>query len=67
MQPIAASLIDSKAVLGTLSDLCAGRPQGRRNPDEITIFRAVGTALSDIAAGALVYRNAAGIPSMPRR
>lgn len=63
VQPIAAGAIDETAVLGTLSDLCAGRSRGREGKDEITIFKAVGTALSDIAAAALAYRGAADVPS----
>jgi ornithine cyclodeaminase len=62
VQPMAAGVIDRNAVLGTLSDLCAGRLQGRGDADEVTIFKAVGTALSDIAAAALAYRNTAGTP-----
>jgi ornithine cyclodeaminase/alanine dehydrogenase-like protein (mu-crystallin family) len=30
---------------------------GRDNATEITIFKAVGTALSDLAAGVLAYRT----------
>ena len=61
VQPIAEGVIDPTAVLGTLADLCTGRLQGRRDSADITVFKAVGTALSDIAAGTLAYRNAAGI------
>ena len=66
VQPIAAGAIDETAVLGTLSDLCAGRSRGREGRDEITIFKAVGTALSDIAAAALAYRGAAGLAPSSR-
>lgn len=66
VQPIAAGAIDETAVLGTLSDLCAGRRPGRDGKDEITIFKAVGTALSDIAAAALAYRGAAGLAPSSR-
>ena len=62
VQPMAAGVIDRKAVLGTLSDLCAGRSPGRGDADEVTIFKAVGTALSDIAAAALAYHNTTGTP-----
>jgi ornithine cyclodeaminase/alanine dehydrogenase-like protein (mu-crystallin family) len=61
VQPIAAGVIDSSAVLGTLADLCTGQLQGRRDSGDITVFKAVGTARSDTAAGTLTYRNAAGI------
>jgi ornithine cyclodeaminase/alanine dehydrogenase-like protein (mu-crystallin family) len=45
------------AIAGTLAQLCAGAIAGRGTDEEITVFKAVGTALSDIAAGALVYRT----------
>ena len=40
------------------SDLCSGKAEGRRSPDEITLFKSVGTALEDLAAAALAYRSA---------
>jgi ornithine cyclodeaminase len=57
VQPIRAGLIGESAVLAMLADLCAGATAGRRTPDDLTIFKAVGTALSDIAAAALVYEG----------
>lgn len=57
IDPIRKGVIAATDIVGTLSDLCAGRVGGRRNPEEITIFKAVGTALSDIAAGALAYQE----------
>jgi ornithine cyclodeaminase len=56
--PIRSGALQESAVVGTLSELCAGDIAGRRTDDEITIFKAVGTALSDIASAALVYRSA---------
>jgi ornithine cyclodeaminase/alanine dehydrogenase-like protein (mu-crystallin family) len=55
VQTTAAGVIDGTA--GTLADLCAGRIEGRRSADERTVFKAVGTALSDIAAATLAYRG----------
>jgi ornithine cyclodeaminase len=51
-----AGVIGEDAVAGTLADLCAGRIAGRRDSDEITVFKAVGTALADIAAASAAYR-----------
>ena len=45
------------ALQGTLSDLCAGRVEGRRDAAEITLFKAVGSALEDLAAAELVYER----------
>jgi ornithine cyclodeaminase len=41
---------------GTLESLCRGG-EGRRGPDEITLFKSVGTALEDLAAAALAVRS----------
>jgi ornithine cyclodeaminase len=57
IDPIRNGVITAADIVGTLSELCAGKISGRRNPEEITIFKAVGTALSDIAAGALAYQD----------
>jgi ornithine cyclodeaminase len=51
-----AGVVGEDAVAGTLADLCAGRVAGRRDRDEITIFKAVGTALADVAAATAAYR-----------
>jgi ornithine cyclodeaminase/alanine dehydrogenase-like protein (mu-crystallin family) len=44
-------------VRGDLSDLCGGVAKGRESADEITVFKSVGTALEDLAAAILVWRN----------
>jgi ornithine cyclodeaminase/alanine dehydrogenase-like protein (mu-crystallin family) len=55
-QPLQRGVLQEMAI-GSLADLCTQRVRGRDHPDDITIFKAVGTALSDLAAGALVYRG----------
>ena len=40
---------------GTLAELCAGTCAGRVDPGERTLFKAVGTALEDLAAAELVF------------
>ncbi|KQU83899.1 ornithine cyclodeaminase [Ensifer sp. Root31] len=57
ISPIERGILQEKDILGTLSDLCSGAVPGRRSDDEITVFKAVGTGLSDLAAGALAYRE----------
>jgi ornithine cyclodeaminase/alanine dehydrogenase-like protein (mu-crystallin family) len=42
---------------GDLFDLCRRRARGRESPDEITVFKSVGTALEDLAAAMLVWRG----------
>lgn len=40
---------------GTLAQLCRGERPGRTSHDEITLFKAVGTALEDLAAAELAF------------
>ena len=47
--------IDEAHIRGDLSALCRGEAGGRRDPDEITLFKSVGTALEDLAAAMLVF------------
>lgn len=53
--PIADGVITADAIVGELSELCAGTVQGRRTADEITLFKSVGTALEDLAAAQHVF------------
>ena len=55
VQPLRAGAIDEGDIVGTLSQLCTGEVEGRRDGAEITLFKSVGTALADLAAGALAY------------
>ena len=57
LTPLNEGVITSASIVGSLSDLCSGLAPGRQNADEITVFKAVGSGLADIAAGALAYRN----------
>jgi ornithine cyclodeaminase/alanine dehydrogenase len=41
-----------------LADLVAGRAPGRTAPDQITLFKSVGTAIQDVALAACVYERA---------
>ncbi|SIS41805.1 ornithine cyclodeaminase family protein [Neptunomonas antarctica] len=59
--PIAEGVFSAEQVQGELADLCHGRIAGRSPGDaglaEITLFKSVGTALSDLAAAYLVYQQ----------
>jgi len=52
-QPITAGLVD-RATVKLLDDILAGRTEGRRSDDEITLFKSVGLALEDLAAAELL-------------
>ncbi|HSI17948.1 MAG TPA: ornithine cyclodeaminase family protein [Sphingomonas sp.] len=51
--PIANGMLRAEDV-GSLADLCAGRVLVRRSGDDLTIFKAVGTAVADLVAATLV-------------
>ena len=52
---IAEGAFDPTQLQGTLAELCAGTRPGRIEPTERTLFKAVGTALEDLAAAELVF------------
>lgn len=53
--PLASGVITRDAVRGTLTSLCRGQVPGRASPESKTLFKAVGTALEDLAAASLAY------------
>jgi ornithine cyclodeaminase/alanine dehydrogenase-like protein (mu-crystallin family) len=60
--------IAAEHVRGDLFDLCRGRVPGRTRPDEITLFKSVGTAIEDLGAAIAVWRaGGERQPSLRRR
>ena len=55
--PIAEGRFREDDIVGELSQLCSGAVAGRRDAAEITLFKSVGTALSDLAAARLVSQR----------
>ena len=59
--PISEGVISAEHLQGELADLCCGRVVGRSQEKagqkEITLFKSVGTALSDLATAYLVYQR----------
>lgn len=55
--PIATGLIGADDVQGDLFELAAGKAPLRGSPDEITLFKSVGTAIEDLAAAELVWKR----------
>jgi ornithine cyclodeaminase len=55
VQPIKAGLFSPNAVRATLDELCRRNAQARTSAEEITLYKAVGTALADLAAATMVY------------
>ena len=57
VDPIARGVIGKDAILGDLFDLTGGATAGRETPDEITLFKSVGTAIEDLAAAEMVLER----------
>ena len=54
-QPIASALVPASHVRGTLAALARDEVKGRTNPQQITLFKAVGSGLADLVAAKLVF------------
>jgi ornithine cyclodeaminase len=54
--------LTGERIVATLQDLVCGGHSGRRSADEVTVFKAVGTALEDLAAARLAFRSFASLP-----
>jgi ornithine cyclodeaminase len=51
--------IDASHVVGELGDLLAGKIEGRRTPEEVTIFESLGIAIEDVATARYLNEQAA--------
>jgi ornithine cyclodeaminase len=50
--------IGPEHIVGEIGELLTGRAQGRRDANEITLFKSLGLAIEDLAASAYVYDEA---------
>ena len=64
LQAVAEGQFQTAQLQGTLAQLCRGERAGRLSPDEITVFKSVGSALEDLAAAGLAL-GAADNPPVP--
>lgn len=55
VQPLASGVLKAEDIIADLHELARGQKVGRQSPDEITLFKSVGAALEDLAAGIAVY------------
>jgi ornithine cyclodeaminase len=60
VQPLASGVLKPQAIVADLHELARSEKRGRASSDEITLFKSVGAALEDLAAGVAVYRKSAG-------
>ena len=58
IRPVEEGLLDREVVYGEIGEIVLGRKLGRRQDDEITVFKAVGLAVLDTAVAAFAYRLA---------
>ena len=54
LHPMRRGIIARDRIEGELADLVAGRVSGRNAPEEIILFKSVGTAIEDLAAARLI-------------
>ncbi|NEP50823.1 MAG: ornithine cyclodeaminase family protein, partial [Moorea sp. SIO3C2] len=54
-QPLEAGILTMDDLRGDLRDLVSGASPGRRDDQEITMFKSAGIALEDVAAARLVF------------
>jgi ornithine cyclodeaminase len=59
VDPIAHGALRREDIAGSLFSLCRGETPGRRDAQEITLFKSVGSALEDLAAAGLAYAGEA--------
>lgn len=59
--PIREGRFGEDHLVGELAQLCRGAVPGRQNEREVTLFKSVGTALSDLAAASLVLRSSSAV------
>lgn len=60
VQPLASGVLAPDGILADLYELTRGEKQGRRSDDEITLFKSVGAAIEDLAAGIAVFETLRG-------
>ncbi|MDG7021061.1 MAG: ornithine cyclodeaminase family protein [Nitrososphaerota archaeon] len=56
--PMVEGVVPRDVIKGDMCELVTGRSKGRRSASEVTVFKSVGLALEDNAAGWLAYRTA---------
>lgn len=57
IEPIKSGVLSETTISGTLYDLCRSDVKGRESPDQLTLFKATGTALEDLAAARLIWEQ----------
>ena len=64
VQPMRSGILREADVAGDLAELARGLVPGRRGPEEITLFKSVGSAIEDLAAARYAYERWATTPGV---
>lgn len=56
VQPLASGLLKPEGIVADLHELARGEKTGRTSASQVTLFKSVGAALEDLAAGIAVYK-----------
>lgn len=56
--PLQDGDIEPKHIVGEIGEVLIGKAEGRRDANEITLFKSLGLAIEDLAASAYVYSQA---------
>lgn len=59
--PISEGAFKKEDVVAQLTEMCAEKAPLRENDQEITLFKSIGMALSDLVGAGLAYRSSGGI------
>lgn len=60
VQALESGALSRDDIQADLYDLCRGQKKGRESNDEITLFKSVGAAIEDLAAGIAVWEKLGG-------
>jgi ornithine cyclodeaminase len=60
VQAVASGALTHEGIVADLFELTRGEKRGRQGAEEITLFKSVGAALEDLAAGVAVYEATKG-------
>lgn len=55
--PMAEQAFTEQNIIGELADICRGSCTARQNDEQITLFKSVGTAISDLVAAHYVFQQ----------
>jgi 1-pyrroline-2-carboxylate reductase [NAD(P)H] len=56
--PIEEGVFKKEDIVAELSEMCSGKSELRRDDKEITIFKSIGQAVTDLVAASVVYESA---------